>query len=272
MLDTIAPNILELAIRLGAAALIYLLGRWLARTSRKWLGKVMPRTALTPSMIRLTQVLAYYSILLLTILTALAMVGVPINALLAGGAVVIVILGIALQQSLANLAATIIFLLFQPFRVGELVETNGIMGTVNEIQFFNTVINTYDNKVITIPNSKIQDNNLVNYTRLGRMMVDLPVSISYSDDLRKAKAILLELAVSDERVLKEPPPAALVKELGDNGVNLAVRAWTTSGDYWGVQFTLREQIKLRFDEEGIVIPFPQRDLHIIANTHPAHSA
>ena len=173
-----------------------------------------------------------------------------------------VILGIALQQSISNLAATIVFMLFQPFRLGELIDANGVMGTVKEIQLFSTVLVTGDNKEITIPNSKIQGNNLVNYTRLGRLRVDFVFGVSYADDMRKVKEVLREILAADERVLAEPAPVIFVQSLDDSSVNIAVRPWVKPDDYWTLQWDLPERVKLRFDAEGITIPFPQRDVHL----------
>ena len=176
--------------------------------------------------------------------------------------IIVVILGIALQQSISNLAATIIFMLFQPFRLGELIDANGVMGTVKEIQFFSTVLVTGDNKEITVPNSKIQGNNLVNYTRLGRLRVDFVFGVSYADDLRKVKEVLHEILAADPRVLADPAPNIFVQALDDSSVNIAARPWVKPDDYWSLQWDIPERVKLRFDAEGITIPFPQRDVHL----------
>jgi small conductance mechanosensitive channel len=153
-------------------------------------------------------------------------------------------------------------MLFQPFRLGELIEGNGVLGVVKEIQLFSTVLVTGDNKEITIPNAKIQGNNLINYTRLGRLRVDFVFGVSYADDLAKVKSVLADILASDSRVLAEPAPLIFVQTLDDSSVNMAVRPWTTTEDYWALQWDLPERVKLRFDEEGITIPFPQRDVHL----------
>ena len=213
-------------------------------------------------MTRLLLLAAYYVIMLVTLIVALAIVGFPITALLSASLIIVVILGIALQQSISNLAATIIFMLFQPFRLGELIDGNGVMGTVKEIQFFSTVLVTGDNKEITVPNSKIQGNNLVNYTRLGRLRVDFVFGVSYADDLRKVKEVLREILTADARVLADPAPNIFVQSLDDSSVNIAARPWVKPEDYWSLQWDIPERVKLRFDAEGITIPFPQRDVHV----------
>lgn len=254
--------LLQLALKIGAAILVFVLGRWLAARVRRTLRAALAKTTLAPSMARLLILAAYYGILLITIILALALIGFPVAALLSASLIVVVILGIALQQSISNLAATIVFMLFQPFRLGELVETNDVMGVVKEIQLFSTVLVTGDNKEITIPNAKIQDSNLVNYTRLGSLRVDFVFGVSYADDLHKVKQVLTDILAADPRVLSEPAPAVFVQALADSSVTIAVRPWVKSDDYWALRGDLPEWVKLRFDAEGITVPFPQRDVHL----------
>jgi small conductance mechanosensitive channel len=255
-------------LRVGAAVLIFFIARWLARRARTWLHTALPKANIPPSMTQLAERGAYYGILFVAVLTGLALVGVPIEALLGASLVIVIVLGIALQQSIANLAATIVFLLFQPFRLGELINTNGVLGTVKEIQFFSTVLVTGDNKEVTIPNAKIQGDNLSNYTRLGRLRIDFVFGVSYHDDLEKVKRVLYEILKADERVLTDPAPIVFVQSLDDNSVALAARPWVKSEDYWTLQWDLPERVKLRFDTEGISIPFPQRDVHLFQPKRP----
>jgi small conductance mechanosensitive channel len=259
-------DLLQFALRVAAALLVFLIGRWLARRARTALKLALGKTTMTPSMTRLLLLLVYYGILLITVIVALALIGFPITALLTASLIIVVILGIALQQSIANLAATIIFMLFQPFKLGELIKANNVLGTVKEIQFFSTVLVTGDNMEVTIPNSKIQGDTLLNYTRLGKLRVDFVFGVSYQADLEKVKRVLHELVTSDPRVLADPAPLIFVQELGDNSVQVAVRPWVKSEDYWTLQWDLPERVKLRFDAEGIGIPYPQRDVHLYPAT------
>ena len=261
-------DLLQFALRVAAALLVFLIGRWLARRARTALKLALSKTALAPSMTRLLLLLVYYSILLITLIVALALIGFPITALLTASLIIVVILGIALQQSIANLAATIVFMLFQPFKLGELIKANNVLGTVKEIQFFSTVLVTGDNLEVTIPNAKIQGDTLLNYTRLGTLRVDFVFGVSYQADLEKVKRVLHELVTSDPRVLADPAPLIFVKELGDNSVQVAVRPWVKSEDYWTLQWDLPERVKLRFDAEGIGIPYPQRDVHLYPAAQP----
>jgi small conductance mechanosensitive channel len=255
-------ELLRISLRIGAAIGVLLLGRWLAARASVVLNEALTKTTLAPSMARLMLLATHYGILLLTLISALALIGFPIQALLTASLIIVVILGIALQQSISNLAATIVFMLFQPFRLGELIDANGVLGTVKEIQLFSTVLVTGDNKEITIPNSEIQNNNLVNYTRLGQLRVDLVFTVSYADDLPKVKEALHEILAADERVLADPAPVIFVQSLDDSGVSIAVRPWVKPDDYWTLQWDLPERVKLRFDAEGVTIPFPQRDVHV----------
>jgi small conductance mechanosensitive channel len=254
--------LIQVALRIGAAILVFLVGRWLAGRARKVLGARLAKTTLAPSMTRLLLLAVFYSIMFITLVVSLAIVGVPVTAVLSASLIVVVILGLALQQSIANLAATIVFMLFQPFRLGELIETNGVMGVVKEIQFFSTVLVTGDNREITIPNAEIQGGNLINYTRRGRLRQDFVFSVGYADDIQKVKQVLTEILAADPRVLPEPAPVIFVQSLGDNGVNVVARVWTNPDDYWALQLDLPERAKLRFDAEGITIPFPQRDVRV----------
>ena len=264
--ETFQTILLPALIRLGLAILTLLVGRWLARRGRGWLHATLEKTDLTASLVTLFTTLTFYGIWVMTILTALAVLGVPVNYLVTVGGVVFIVLGIAMQQSLANFAATVIFLLFKPFQVGDLIETSGttgtVTGTVTEIQLFNTVLQRADGKVVTLPNAKIQGDGITNYSKADALRVDLVFGISYSDDIRQARRIAEEVLAADDRILRDPPPQVAVLELAESRVNLAVRPFAKLEDYWQVQLDLQERIKARFDEEGISIPFPQRDIHV----------
>lgn len=256
--------LIEIALRIGAAALVFLVGRRLARYLRDRLHVALDRAAgVTDSMVALLTSMTYYSILLAVVVTSLAILGVPTNILIGAIAAAVIILGIAFQQSLTNFAATIIFLLFKPFTVGDDIQTMGVFGTVQEIQLFNTVLLQADMKLTTLPNAMIQEGGIVNYTRKGILRLSEVVGISYSDNLRLAKEILTELVEADPRVLSDPPAQILVLELAESSVNLGIRPYVKSADFWAVQAELREQVKLRFDEAGITIPFPQREVRML---------
>lgn len=250
-------------LRLAVAIIIFVVGRKLAHYGRTWVSAALTKAALTESLIILFSRLTSAGILLLAIVLALAVMGVSVTLMVTVIGLAILVLGIALQESLSNLAATVLFLLFQPFRVGDIVETAGVMGVVKEIQLFHTVILTFDNKTVTAPNSKIQDSNIVNYSRVGILRADVVVDISYSDDISRVKQVLADILAADNRVLADPPPTIAILDFGDSGIKMGVRPFVKLEDYWNMQFDLRERIKERFDAEGITIPFPQRDVHLL---------
>ena len=261
--DSFLMDVLRVLLHVGVAALIMLAGRWLARRSRIWLAQVMARATLTPSMESLFLSVAYYSVWILTIKAALIVLGVPATAVVTVVGVALILLGVALQQSLRDLAASVNFVLFKPFVVGDLIETKGITGTVEEIQLFNTVLVRWDNRVVILPNGEIQQAGITNFTKKQVLRTDLTFGIGYGDDIGQARRLIEELVTADPRVLPDPPLQILVTELGDSSVNLGVRAAVAASDYWNLQNDLREQVKLRFDHEGITIPFPQRTVRVV---------
>jgi small conductance mechanosensitive channel len=203
-----------------------------------------------------------YGILVFVLIAVLAQFGVQtisIIALLAAGGLAV---GLALQGTLQNIAAGIMLLFLRPFRVGDYIDAEGLSGTINEIGLFTTHMRTYDGIYLEVPNAKIWNRAILNYSRVEARRLDVVVGISYGDDIDKAQAALLELMTSDSRVNAEPAPQALVEELADSSVNLDLRCWATAGDYWALRFDLNKAVKQRLDAEGITIPFPQRDVHL----------
>jgi small conductance mechanosensitive channel len=173
-------------------------------------------------------------------------------------------IGLALQGSLSNFAAGFLMIIFRPFKVGDFIEGAGVAGVVEEIQIFTTKLKTGDNKIIIVPNAKLSGDNITNYSAQETRRVDMTVGVAYSADLSKVREVLLDIISKDTRILAEPAPLVAVAELADSSVNFVVRVWTKTGDYWGVKFDATETIKNRFDAEGIGIPFPQRDIHIVS--------
>lgn len=261
--ETLLSTLILVLIRIGLAFLIVVAGRWLARSTRGWLAQALKRASLTPSMETLFLTVAYYAVLILAIMLALIVLGVPATTVVAVASIVVIVLGIALQQSLRDLAAAVNFLLFKPFQVGDLIETKGVTGVVEEIQLFNTVLVRWDNKVVILPNAEIQNNGITNYAKKNMLRTDLVFGISYGDDIAQARRLIEEVLAADPRVLPEPPAQILVTELADSSVNIGVRAPVTLENYWNLQNDLREQVKQRFDQAGITIPFPQRDVHLL---------
>jgi len=261
-----SDRVLSIVIRIGIVVAVLIVGRWLAGSARRNLKVVLIKTGLTQSFITLFSMLAYYTILLLVAVLILVLLGVPMTAIATVVAAILIILGIAFQQSLGNIAAAIIFLLFQPFKVGDMIETAGIFGTVKEIQLFNTIIITFENKMAVIPNSNIQNSNIINYSALDVLRADMTFSVSYADDLQVVKTILQEAMANDDRILAEPPSSVIIKDFGESSIDFSIRPYVKPDDYWEVQFDMKERVKSRFDEAGITIPFPQRDVHLFQSS------
>jgi small conductance mechanosensitive channel len=256
------PLLFNAIVRVLGAIATLLIGRWLAGVARRAIRRGLARAHATPSISEILERTTFYVVLLIAVFVALVTLGIPAEVLITAIGVVAIVAAVALRESLRDLAATVIFVIFRPFKVGDRIETNGVVGDVQEILMFSTVLITLDNRQLTIPNGNIQNTNLVNYSALETIRLDLPVTISYADDLNKARATLLELAGADARVLREPAPVVDTMELGESGVGLVLRVHTTPTDYWPLRPALNEKIKLEFDRRGLTFPFPQLDLHV----------
>ena len=196
------------------------------------------------------------------LISAASMVGIETTSFIAVLGAAGLAIGLALQGSLSNFAGGVVILLFKPFKVGDLIEAQGFIGTVAEIQIFNTILKTVDNRVVIIPNGTLSSSSMVNINQESTRRVDLLFGIGYSDNIDTAKAVLESLAVKDARILKDPEPMFVVSELADSSVNFTVRLWVNTPDYWGVFFDMHEHVKKEFDAKGISIPFPQQDVHM----------
>jgi small conductance mechanosensitive channel len=211
-----------------------------------------------------------FSYVILGLAVAISLIALGVSATTVSTVIIILIalIGLALQQSLANFAATVIFLMFQPFKRGELVETMGYMGTVQEILLFNTVLLLPNQRLVSLPNSKVQESRVVNYTRKGHIWSDFSLTVDYGEDLSRVREVITEIVANDHRILRDPPFAVVVDELGENGVRLLVFPTVRPRDYWDVRNELRGQIKARFDAEGIRFSLPQRDVHLAPTSSP----
>ncbi|MCY1720993.1 mechanosensitive ion channel [Prolixibacteraceae bacterium Z1-6] len=190
------------------------------------------------------------------------MVGIETTSFIAVLGAAGLAVGLALQGTLANFAGGVMILLFKPFKVGDLIESQGHLGSVKEIHIFVTILLTLENKTVILPNSAVSSNDIVNYTTEGVIRVDMVFGISYSSNIKTAKDVLLNILNSHPKVLKDPAPFVGVKELADSSVNLAVRPYTKPTDYWEVYFYVYEEGKLALDKAGVTIPFPQVDVHM----------
>jgi small conductance mechanosensitive channel len=245
------------------ALLIFIFGKWLAKAVSSVIKRTLKRHKVDDTLVSFISNIAFALLFAFVIIAALSQLGVETTSLAAVFAAAGLAIGLALQGSLSNFAAGVLIIAFRPFRAGDYIEAAGTSGTVEEVSIFTTTLKSPDNKTIIVPNGSITTDTITNYSARATRRLDMVVGIGYGDDIKKAKKVLEEILASDERILKDPAPTIGVLELGESSVNLAVRPWVKTGDYWGVHFDLHEIVKTRFDEEGISIPFPQRDLHMI---------
>jgi len=252
----------SLFIKIAVAIIILCAGWKLAKFLRDMIVTVLGRKNIDAMLISFIGNVAYIGMLLCAIVAALGQLGVQTSSIIAMIGAAGLAIGLSLQSSLSNFAAGMMIIFFRPFKVGDFIEAAGVSGTVEGIQIFSTQLSSVDNKAIIVPNSSITGGNIINYSAKGERRLDLKFGISYDDDIRKVKQILQELIEKDSRILQEPEPIIAVSELADYSVNIVVRPWVRTDDYWDVYWSLTEAVKLRFDAEGISIPFPQRNIYV----------
>jgi small conductance mechanosensitive channel len=260
----------KLLIEYGSHALtaliILIVGLIIAKTIRSRLRKYFSSHATDPTAMLFMANAAYGAILIIMFIIILAEIGVPTASLLALLGTSTLAIGLALKDSLSNIAGGLLLIMLKPFRIGDFIEIGNIMGTADQINLFTTRLKTANNDVVYVPNSRIMTDKINNKTQDDNRRIDLTVGIGYNADLKLAKKLITELFSQDERILKDPAPMVVVKELADSAVLLAVRPWVKKGDYGSVLYELLENIKLKFDENKVEIPFPQMDVHIHKTT------
>ena len=249
-------------VKVIAAIVILIIGRWVAIAIKNLIKKMMTRGKVDKTLISFVGNMAYVAMLAFIVIAAINQLGIQTASFIAILGAAGLAVGLALQGSLANFAAGVLMIIFKPFKADDFIEGAGVAGTVEKIHIFTTQLKTPDNKTIIIPNAKIMGDNITNYTVKGTRRVDLVFGIGYGDDIDKARQVIKAIIDQDARVLKDPAPVIVVSELGDSSVNFTVRVWSTADDYWGVYFDTTEKVKKQFDAQGINIPFPQRDVHV----------
>ncbi len=254
--------VMQYGIKLIAAIAIFIIGKIVANWLKKLITRVMTKAEIDQIIIGFTSSIAYIAMLAFVVVAALGQLGIQTTSFIAILGAAGLAIGLALQGSLSNFAAGFLMIIFRPFKVGDFIEAAGVSGKVNAIHIFTTTLTTPDNKTIIVPNAKIGNDNIVNYSTQPTRRVELTIGVAYDADLKQVRNILEDIVSKDERILKDPPHQIAVKELADSSVNFVVRLWVESADYWDVFFDANETVKIRFDEAGIGIPFPQRDVHV----------
>jgi len=244
------------------AGLTLIIGKWLAKRLALLFIRILERQKVDQTLTRFLNNIIYYILLITVVLAAAGQLGINTASFLTVLGAASLAVGLALKDSLANFASGVMLILFRPFRIGDSVTVAGETGKVIEITVFNTIIHTGDNQRKIIPNGAISNSTITNITANPTRRIDLVIGVGYDDDLRKVKSVLEAIIQSDSRILAEPEPMVALLALADSSVNMAVRPWVKTEDYWDVYFALMEKIKLTFDEENISFPYPQNDVYL----------
>jgi len=255
MVVTYGPDILK-------AIAVWFIGMWVIKLIVAGLSKVMTRSKLDISLQSFLKSIAGIMLKVMLGITVLSMLKIEMTSFIAILGAAGLAVGLALSGTLQNFAGGVMILLFKPFKVGDVVDAQGYTGCVKEIQIFNTIMTTPDNKTIIIPNGGLSTGSMTNFSTEPRRRVDWTIGIAYGDDIDQARKVIKALCDADDRILKDPEVFIAVSALADSSVNFAVRAWVESADYWGVFFDMNENVYKSFPKEGLSIPFPQMDVHV----------
>jgi small conductance mechanosensitive channel len=260
--DTLINLFVVWGPKLAGAVLALIIGLWLANMITGGLSRRMEKNEVDPSLRPFLESLVSALLKVLVLVSVLGMVGIEMTSFIAILGAAGLAVGLALSGTLQNFAGGVMILIFKPFKVGDVIEAQGYTGCVNTIQIFNTILKTPDNKTVIIPNGGLSTSSMVNYSTEATRRVDWTFGIAYGDDIDKAKEVLNELLISNEKVLKDPAPFVELGELADSSVNFTVRAWVNAPDYWAVHFYMLDKVYRKFAEEGLSIPYPQMDVHL----------
>lgn len=249
--------------KLIGAIITLIIGLWMIKIIQKFLIKIMDRSKLDETLKKFLNTVFGVLLKVLLFVVVLSMIGIEMTAFVALIGAIGIAIGFALQGALANLAGGILILIIKPFKIGEFISTGSLMGTVEEVQIVVTKIRSIDNKLVIVPNGQLANSTITNYSRSDKRRLDLTFGIGYDDDLKLAKKTLEEIYSNHPKIHKDPAPIIAVSELGDSSVNFITKAWVDASDYLNLYYELQETVKLKFDELGISIPYPQMDVHVI---------
>ncbi|WP_034042916.1 mechanosensitive ion channel family protein [Wocania ichthyoenteri] len=250
--------IMDFGPKMIGAILIWIIGSWVIKKLLKTTKKIMSKRNYDESLQKFLVNLLGWILKIILIVVVLGTVGVETTSFAAILAAAGLAIGLALQGSLGNFAGGVLIMIFKPFKIGDLIEAQGEIGVVKEIEIFTTKLTGLSNKEIIIPNGSLSNGNIINYTTEGTRRVDLTFGVGYDSDIKKTKDVLMQVLTSHPKVLKEPAPTVNVSELADSSINFAVRPWSTADDYWAVYFGITEDVKEALDKAGIDIPYPHQ--------------
>lgn len=263
VMETIWAILAQFGLSVLAAIAIFIIGSWMAKAISRFVKRLLSRRGLDSMLVSFVSTLIYYAIIAFVIIAALNRVGIQTASFIAVLGAAGLAIGLALQGSLENFAAGVLMLIFRPFKVGDYIEGGGTAGIVQAISLFTTTLDTPDNRRVIVPNGKLNSDTITNFSANDTRRIDMVLGVSYDDNLDQVKQAILDVLNTDPRVLKDPAPMVGVLELADSSVNLAVRPWVQTADYWDTFFALYETLKIRMDAEGISIPYPQQDVHLL---------
>ena len=244
------------------AILILVLGHWLMKLMTRWIERAMTRAQVEPTVTRFATHVSYLILMTVVVIIALGQLGIQTTSLLALLSAAGLAIGLALQGSLANFAAGLLLILFRPIKQGDFIGAAGVEGTVQDVQILSTTLHTIDNLRLTVPNSKITEGIITNYSVTPTRRINLTVGVSYDEDLQQVKHVLEALIAEEPRILTEPAPFIGVSNLGGSSIDFVVQGWVQRADVRQIRFGLLEKIKLAFNQHGISIPYPQRTVHL----------
>lgn len=251
-----------------SAILILFLGWYAAKKITVFFMLMLQKSGVEKTLVHFFETLFYYALLIVVALSTLAQLGIDMTSFLTIMGAAGLAIGLALKETLGNIASGVVLIFFAPFKIGDFIHITGISGTVQKIGVFQTILTTADNQQIIIPNSLITGSHIINTSCQENRRVTLTIGISYKDSIAKARQIIEQIFKQDSRILENPDPSVVVAELAASSVNLSIRVWVKNQDYWAVFFDLNEKIKTAFDENGITIPYPQCDIHIKNDNQP----
>jgi small conductance mechanosensitive channel len=266
MVDKASEKLYDLIMTYGpqliGAIITLIIGLWVIKILQKAVRKGFEKRDVDVSLRGFLNSMIGILLRIMLFVSVVGMVGVEMTSFIAILGAAGLAVGLALSGTLQNFAGGVMILIFKPFKVGDYIDAQGHAGSVNEIQIFNTILKTPDNKTIIIPNGGLSTGSMTNYSAEPQRRVDFVFGIAYGDDVDKARSVLLKLINDEDRILKDPAPFIAVSELADSSVNLVVRVWADAANYWGIYFDLHEKVYKTFDKEGLNIPFPQMDVHV----------
>lgn len=270
LLEQIDPDLLwSLAAnwggRLLSAIVVFFIGRWIVGLIVRSIDAAMRRADVDNTLAGFLDNIVRVTLMVLVLLTVATVLGIPTTNFLAIIGAAGLAVGLALKDSLSNFSAGVMLVLFRPFKVGDFIDAAGVSGTVEEIGIFKTDIRTPDNKLIIVPNSLVYGDTITNYSAKDTRRIDLVIGVGYGDAIHQARDIMMGVLEADDRVLSDPAPVVMLLELGASSVDFAVRPWVNSADYWATRAAVLERIKNALDENGLSIPYPQQDVHIVSS-------